>query len=142
MRRHSQEGKSDLILFDWELCCIKAPQADLANTILCLFHPEATPIEQLRVWRHWVQYYQYQLLHSLRTTRNDQALLLEKMKDQNLFNRIFYFAVLEFFFNRGCLLVVYPSHTRPKAFDIFIESVLNYIEAQADEYEQIMPLEK
>ena len=133
LRKDPEEGKSDLILYDWELCCINVPQTGLAEFMAMTLKPQNTPSEQLREWVRYVHYYQHQVLNCI---KGREQRLVEKIQNRDLFERMFYLQAMQELGNRLYMVAAVPQPLRPSAFSILIENTLLFIEGQEDEYDK------
>ena len=131
LRRHAIEGKSDLILYDWELCCINVPQRDLVFFLICVIPPQSTLERHIQVFKAHTAYYQKHLVEAL---QGRDKFLINKIKDRDMFDRIVYLQMFELLLNRSCLLGALPRQHVAAPYLLMVENVLSYIEAQADEY--------
>ena len=133
LRKDPADGKSDLILYDWELCCINVPQTGLPEFMAITLKPQSTPSEQLREWMRYVHYYQDQVLNCI---IGREEGLVEKIRNRALFERMFYLQVMQVLVNRLYLVAAVPEPLRPSGFSILMENTLLFIEGQEDEFDK------
>ena len=131
LRRQAEEGKSHLILFDWELCCIDVPQGDLVFALLDV-SPQSSAEGHLRVYKTYTAYYHQQLLEALKG--RDQSLI-NRIKDWETFDRIVYLQMFEILLNRMSVVGALPEEHRQRKFEATIENAFRYIEAQTEIYD-------
>ena len=93
--------------------------------------PQSTLEKHLQVFKAHTAYYQKHLLEAL-SGRDD--VLINKIKDRDMFDRIVYLQMFELLLNRMCLLGALPKQHVQAPFLFLAETVLSYIEAQEDEY--------
>ena len=129
LRKRPLEGKSDLILYDWELCCIHVPQRDVVTFLMVTTLPQSSPSEQLNYWKKFTDFYHEQLLASI---QGREEHLIERIKDNKNFDRIMYLQVIEALLNRACLMAVVPEKDTPESCITSMENLLLYIESNGD----------
>ena len=126
LRKNPQEGKSDLILFDWESCCIHVPQRDVALFLMSVVYPKPYRAENLQQWRTYTDFYHRHLLTAFQGN-NDHGLV-DDIKDKNKFDRMIYFQLIEAVLNRLMLFAVVPEHATPDVSRIIRPAILRLIE--------------
>ena len=126
LRKDPLEGKSELILFDWECCCIHVPQRDVAVFLTSVVYPKPSHAENLQQWRTYTDYYHQHLLTAIQ--ENNDHRLVNDMKDKNKFNRMIYFQLIEALLNRSMLFAVVPKHATPDMINIIRPALLRLIE--------------
>ena len=129
LRKRPLEGKSDLILYDWELCCIHVPQRDVVTFLMVTTLPHSSPSEQLNYWKKFTDFYHEQLLASI---QGREEHLIERIKDKKNFDRIMYLQVIEALLNRACLMAVVPGKDTPESCITSMENLLLYIQSNGD----------
>ena len=131
LRKSPVEGKSDLILYDWELCCINVPQADVLYFLVTVLPPHASPAEQLAVLTTHMEYYREQLLDAL--TGRD-AKLIETMKNRELFDRIIYLSLVQRLLGRAFITGAFPEPLQSERMMAIVNNQLLCIEAMSVKY--------
>ena len=132
LRGQAEEGKSRLILFDWELCCIDVPQGDLVFALLDVSPQSSAAEDHLTVYKTYTAYYHQQLLEALKG--RDQSLI-NRIKDRETFERIVYLQMFEILLNRMSVVGALPKEHRHRKYEEIIESAFLYIEAQTGLYD-------
>ena len=107
------EGKSDLILYDWETCAIHVPQTDIVPFMNLAVLPQSSPSEHLKLWTLNTEHYRHELIKALKA-RGGQEKFINIFEDKKRFYRILCFQVYERFYNRLTLLV--PLHGQARAY--------------------------
>ena len=126
LRKNMIEDKSELILFDWECCCIHVPQRDVAFFLMTVVDPKPSPAENLHQWRRYTDYYHQHLLAAIHEN-NDQEIV-DNIKDKNKFDRMIYFQLIEALLNRTFLFAVVPKNSTPDMVKICRPAILCLIE--------------
>ena len=133
LRKNPVEGKSDLILYDWETCAIHVPQTDIVFFMNLAVLAQSSPSEHLKLWTLDAEHYRHELIKALKA-RGDQEKIINIFKDKKRFYRILCFQVYERLYNRLTLLVT--LHGQARAYvpcDEWLENILMITRALTDE---------
>ena len=126
IRKNPQDGKSALCLYDWEVCCLHAPQRDVAMFLSLGLKPEADAEATVALWLEYIEHYRKQIISAL-YGKNEE--LINKFRDKRLFMRIFDYLLLEVFVNRICPITYLPNEDKRIPMEAWMTSNLAYISA-------------
>ena len=129
IRRDPLEYQSDLVLVDWEMCCIHVPQRDPAHFLSFTLPPAKTPAEMLNMFTEYAEYYRKELVKNLLDIQHPSAAIF---KDKEKFYRIFDYMVFECVVNRAFNAIGFPPAFCKWTIRERIEKVLLYVEAVAE----------
>ena len=133
LRKNPVEGKSDLVLYDWETCAINVPQCDLVWFMNFAVVAQSSPSEHLKLWTSNTEHYRHELIKALKA-RGGQEKIIKIFEDKQRFNRILCFQVYERFYNR--LNILLTMHGQARAYipcDDWLENVLMITKALTEE---------
>ena len=132
LRRTSKGGCSELILCDWETCCIHVPQRDLIQFLRYSIYPAETAAENLQLWVEHIEYYRKQLIAAICWENKE---LLPNMYDEDMFYRILDYQVLEVYCSRVLLGAMLPQRFQ-KLFTYAegARNILLYIQAMSKRF--------
>ena len=124
LRKAPRYGKSVLCLYDWEICCLHAPQRDVAMFLSLGLEPEKDPEATVALWMEYIEFYRMQVISAL-YGKNEE--LIKKFRDKELFQRIFAYLLLEVFLNRVCIITYFPNEHKRTPMEAWMASNLAYI---------------
>ena len=111
LRKKPVEGKSDLILYDWESCAIHVPQNDLVWFMNLAVLAQSSPSEHLKLWTLNTEHYRHELIKALKA-RGGQEKIIDIFEDKKRFYRIVCFQVYEKIFSSLTLLLTMHGQAR------------------------------
>ena len=133
LRKKPKEGKSDLILYDWETCAIHVPQTDVVHFMNFVVVAQSSPSEHLKLSTLNAEHYRHELIKALKA-RGGQEKIIKIFEDKKRFYRILCFQVYERHYNRITLLLT--LHGQARAYipcDDVLENVLMITKALTEE---------
>ena len=128
VRKTPLEDQSDIVLVDWEMCCVHVPQRDPANFLLFTLPLVKTPADMLNMFTEYAEFYRNELVKNLLTNQHPSASIFT---DKQRFHRIFKYMVFECVVNRGFNCICFPPAVQLGPITEFTEKLFLYLEAVA-----------